>query len=245
MRAPMDSSQGVITTQQDARIAPEAHQARREEIWEGEPITLNRGFGDHYWLGLLSTVRLPGRHVHPAVREAAEEVQAALAELDQLQRRLAARPGERDELMRASRQLSDRAERLQRFESETAYLEKFDIPEAEQALQGAWENFSASLSVFHVEWQNYLASVRSRAAEEAGKAVESAVAALQELQLIDDLAWREGIAHNRPETPDEIKANFERSQRRSSLAMHLNGEDRGSEGRQYGLLELILEYQHA
>jgi hypothetical protein len=67
---------------------------------------------------------------------------------------------------------------------------------------------------------------------------------LQELQLIDDLTWREGIVHNRPETPDEIKANFDRSQRRSSLAMHIGREDRGSEGRQYGLIELVLEYKH-
>jgi hypothetical protein len=246
MRTAMDSNQGVITIQQDARIAPEgAHQSRREEmIWEGEPITLTRSFGDHYWLGLLSTVRLPGRHVHPEVRAAAQDVLDRQAELNELRRKLDARPGAREELMRASRQLSDRAERLQKFDSETEYIRSFDLPEAEQAVEAAWQDFAASLGVFHADWQAYLASARARAAEEAGKAVEAAVAALQELQLIDDLTWREGIVHNRPETPDEIKANFDRSQRRSSLAMHIGGEDRGSEGRQYGLIELVLEYKH-
>jgi hypothetical protein len=96
---PQRRKETLVTTQQTEKHLEEDDQLAD---WESEPITLTRSFGDHYWLGLLSTVRLPGRHVHPAVRKAAKQIVAAQAELDQLQRKLAARPGERDELMPAS-----------------------------------------------------------------------------------------------------------------------------------------------
>jgi hypothetical protein len=60
---------------------------------------LNRdGIGDRYWMGLVSTVRLPSQHTHPEVRKAAEQVLATQAELDEVRRKLAARPAEREEL---------------------------------------------------------------------------------------------------------------------------------------------------
>jgi hypothetical protein len=86
---------------------------------------------------------------------------------------------------------------------------------------------------------------RQERVETAAAAAQVAIAELHDLQLVDDLLAREGILHQNPQTPADIEANFKRSQRRASLAMHVVGEDRGSEGRQYGLIELILEHKSA
>jgi len=42
---------------------------------------------------------------------------------------------------------------------------------------------------------------------------------------------RLGIRHIRPESADEVKANFDRSQRQATLARIVNGEDLGQERR--------------
>jgi vacuolar-type H+-ATPase subunit I/STV1 len=204
---------------------------------------LNRdGIGDRYWMGLVSTVRLPSQHTHPEVRKAAEQVLATQAELDEVRRKLAARPAEREELMKSARHLPDRAERLQVFNSETDYLESFDLAEAGQALHNAWEAFGASVAVFHGEWQEYLHRVGRERAEAAAAIVEGAISVLRELQLIDDLIAREQILID-PQTEPERVANFKRNERRASLAMQLNGQDLGTQGVQFGLIPLLLEYR--
>ena len=82
----------AVTTQQDEKRLENEDQP---VLWVGEPLRLDRdGIGDNFWLGLVSVIQLPGVHVHPAIREAGEQILAAQAELDQLRRKLAARPGE-------------------------------------------------------------------------------------------------------------------------------------------------------
>ena len=80
----------AVTTQQDEKRLENEDQP---VLWVGEPLRLDRD-GLAALLGLVSVIQLPGVHVHPAIREAGEQILAAQAELDQLRRKLAARPGE-------------------------------------------------------------------------------------------------------------------------------------------------------
>jgi hypothetical protein len=44
-------------------------------IYVGEPLRLTRDFGERLLFGVLpGNVGLPGRHVHPAVRQAGERI---------------------------------------------------------------------------------------------------------------------------------------------------------------------------
>jgi hypothetical protein len=232
-----------VTAQQDERLEETEDQP---EVWEGEPLQLNRdGIGDNFWLGLVSNITLPGKHVHPAIRGSAEQVLGAQAELDQLRRKLAARPGEREELMRASRQLSDRAIRLREFDSETEYLKSFDVPEAESGLFAAWESFAASLQLYGAKWDEYLYSTGLRVVEEGVALLEAGIAKLAEAQLIDQLIGRVGIYHIDRNSPAAAAATQERYYRDASLGTITGGQDLGAEGPRFGLIPLLLEYRGA
>jgi hypothetical protein len=130
-------------------------------IWEGEPLALYREWGDrllHGWIG--HNVRLPGRHVHPAVRQAAERVRSAQAERDELAQELAARAGEKAQLAHRLAQESGRAagpervkaaRQLTEFEAESNLIAAL-LPGAEQAVYAAWDALSAALGVYGAEW---------------------------------------------------------------------------------------------
>ena len=233
----------AVTTQQDEKRLENEDQP---VVWAGEPLQLNRdGIGDNFWLGLVSTITLPGKHVHPAVRGAAEQILGALDELDQLRRKLAARPGERDELMRSSRQLSDRAKRLQEFDSETEYLKSFDVPEAEAALFASWESFAGSLQLDGAKWDEYLYPTGLRVVEEGVALLEAGIAKLAEAQLIDKLIGRVGIYHIDRNSAAAAEATMDRSYRDQSLGLIVGGQDMGQEGPRYGVIPLLLQYRSA
>jgi hypothetical protein len=240
-----DKSEGDAVTDQKTEERQEEAKAPAG-VWEGEPLRLNRdGIGDNFWLGLVSNVTLPGKHVHPAVRESAEQVLGAQAELEQLRRKLAARAGEREQLMRTSRREADRASILQHFDSETEYLASFDVPEAEAGLYAAWESFAASLSLYGAKWDEYLYPTGLRVAEEAVALLEQGLAKLAEAQLIDQLIVRTGIYHPDRSTPAAIEAAQDRWYRDASLATITGGQDMGAEGPRYGVIPLLLQYRSA
>jgi hypothetical protein len=91
--------------------------------------------------------------------------------------------------------------------------------------------------------RKYLHRVGRERAEAAAAIVEGAISVLRELQLIDDLIAREQILNIDPQTEPERVANFKRNERRASLAMQLNGQDLGTQGVQFGLIPLLLEYR--
>jgi hypothetical protein len=68
-------------------------------VWEGGKLVLEREWGDRLLHGIVGhRVRLPGRHVHPAVQHAGEQVRLAQAERDGLDAEIAARVPAREQL---------------------------------------------------------------------------------------------------------------------------------------------------
>jgi hypothetical protein len=199
---------------------------------------------------LLSTVSLPAQHVHPGVRAAGENVSAAQADLEELRAKINTRRAEYEELKvrlaqgsrgKAAPELTKAAHELTQHQALTNLLEG-DIPNAEQAVRDALAAFAASLHEFGAEWNRYLYAAGQKAVEVPVGSIRELPAWLGELQLIDGLMSREGILHIAGESNVEIAARFDRSQRSQSLARIIGGEDRGSEGRQMGVLELVHDY---
>jgi hypothetical protein len=241
-----------MTIQQDDQIQladPDDGQA----TWEGEPLTLVREFGDrlhHGWIP--TTVYLPGTHVHPAVRQAAEQVLAAQAERVKLGQEIAARVPERDQLTQelavdARNSGPGRvaaAHRLKDFDTETELLSIL-IPGADLAVRDAWDSLSAALAAYGGEWDAYLHLRGAEAVEALSEAVQTLQSALREVRLIDGLLAREGIVHQNPTTPGEIAVQFGRGQRSRWIETLYGGEDRGREGWHSGLFEIVASYRDA
>jgi hypothetical protein len=222
-----------------------------DDPWSGEPIFLQHD-QDRFWLGLVNRVHLPGSHVHPKVRQAAEAVQAAQAARNALGVEMAERGPERERLVaklgkRAQRSGADRtaaARSLQRFDAESELVRTFVGP-ADQAITESWQGLGAAVHVYAGEWDQEL---REAGQEAAGRLKEAALAVqteMAECALIDALLARERICSRQPETGPEIRAAFDRNQRGQSITALLAGRDLGAEGVQHGLGSLAWEFAAA
>jgi hypothetical protein len=225
-----------------------------DDLWEGEPITLSRSWGDLYLHGVVGhRVSFPGRHLHPQIRRAAEQVQKATAEREALEREIAARTPARDQLVaklapevrEAGPGRVKAAHELKSFDAETELLSIL-IPDLDAAVRQSWDELVAALTEIGGDWDRYL----HRRGREAVAALQGAVQALQtaldECQLIDALLAREGIVSSAgAATPEDFETRFARGQRGITVGMLVGGEDRGSEGRRYGLEELAAEYERS
>jgi hypothetical protein len=220
----------------------------RDGLWMGEPITFSWE-GDRFQYGMLmSPVSLPARHVHPEIRAAAEAVCAAQADLEELRGKINTRRVEHEELKqklargsrgKADPELAKAARELTEHTALTNLLEG-DVPNAEAAVRDAVAGFAAALHENSAEWDSYLLRAGARACTAPLGCIEDVPAWLGELVLIDQLLARETILYQNPQTPAEMTARADRSERTFSVEGILSGESRASS--QMGLLGLVATY---
>jgi hypothetical protein len=157
-------------------------------------------------------------------------------EFEALKQRLAqgSRGKPAPELAKAARELTD-------HQALTNLLEG-DVGNAEQAVRDALASFGEAVGVHSREWDTYLYEAGAAAVQAPVGYIGDLPGWLGELWLIDALLAREGVLHDQPSGPEGFQNRFDRSQRQVSINRILGGEDRGSEGVQYGILGLVAEY---
>jgi hypothetical protein len=129
-----------------------------------------------------------------------------------------------------------------------AMVTKGGIPadiEAEQALRDAWEAFSAVFWGARGETREYVLRQLPGALASAQASVEAALGDLRHLQELNDVFDGAAVIHADENDPEVARARFERWDRGAAIATIAGGTDLGSQGRVYGLLELVGEYARA
>jgi hypothetical protein len=214
-----------------------------EVVWSGEPIRLHRDWGGTFWRGHLDTLQLPGRHLHPARREAALEILNAQAKLKELRETLAGREAQKAQLYE---QQTATAAELVEFNATTELIQMRDIPRAEAAERDAWLIWSGTYYRTIAEQVEYVQKRRQGAVEAAQRSADALLRDLSELRLLNDL--QDGVGLHEPDQSDQNvrQAAFNRSERGQSIARIAVGHQlEGFQGRQLGVLDLISEYERA
>lgn len=223
----------------------EQSELEEDGAWTGEAISLERPYDGRLAPGEVSNnLRLPERHVHPAVREATEQVVRAQAKRDALAAKLAARPGEREQLAYELEESDPDSpkwvaavHRLQEFDAETKYIETL-IPRADIALQQAWAAPGGAVAAVGADWDAEIDRRGSEHAAAAQRDLQSFLWHLYELRMLDQLKAREGILHQPAAAPE----TYARNERSGSIDRLVGGEDRGTEGRVFGAAALVAAY---
>lgn len=234
-----------MTIEQQDELQEQAPGRDQVAAWLGEPIRFSWEGDRHLYGMLVSNVRLPGRHVHPQVREAGVRVVAAQTKHNGLTQKLADRPGERAQLKRKLAQDEDSdGSQLKAFDADTEVIEaRCEL--AEEAVRDALTAFSAALAANAAEWDEYLRERGLEALHAPVGHIEDLPAWSAEVQLIDDLLSRHGvdvaILHI---DPNDFATTHAHSLRHGTIHSILGGVDLpGDQGRQYAVSELKQEFQ--
>jgi hypothetical protein len=187
-----------------------------EAAWSGAALTFTREDGGQPGPGGLSDrVRLPGQHLHPARRAAAEKLRAAEAKRDALQAEIAARGPERDALQKLwwesqgpERDAVD--EELDRHDRRTRRLTE-GLPYAEADVRNAWAALASAYWASDGEQKDYVYQRAPELLTQLQAFAEGFQHVAAELQQLVELLHGKNIIHmGQPQTGAEQDARFAR-----------------------------------